>query len=592
MKKRWNNLNMASKLTIVFSMVSVIPLIICSFVLYYISVTSLEAVTEETAAVFSSQIASDMNRFIEDYDALTKSLLVNGELMEKLDTDLPITERIENQQFYREAVMKLVTVQNEIQGVTILNEEGEYYQYDRNGRSISYDTLMQQEWLEEEQGQEDVLFLTSLHDGSYYDRDTDRILITFGRRVYGANGRYKGMILIDLEPSSLIQLSDEFLLERNQYNIKINITDADGGLIYDSDLSSGRIYYREINEEELLLYQKNPDNYMVIENSTELLGVRVNTVIPRSQMYLRVSTVQRVTFVLVVLLFAVTMLISASFSRQMVYLVRRLQSSMKRLESGSYELITDEVGTDEMGSLVASYNHMVGKMKALMEEVYQAGVRQKNAQFLALRTQINPHFLFNTLESIRIKAILNGDDEVADMVKILAKLFRTTLDSDRKNHTVEDELENIHSYIQLQNIRFDNVITFTEDVDTCLRQTPIMSVLFQPVVENCFKYGSRESNVPIHITITGRLSEDRQMVFTIQDDGQGMSPERLEEIRGRLERPLESLQDENTERSHSIGLQNIAERLRLRYGAEGSIRIAASDETGTIVEICVPYQET
>ena len=124
----------------------------------------------------------------------------------------------------------------------------------------------------------------------------------------------------------------------------------------------------------------------------------------------------------------------------MVYLIRKLQSSMKRLENGNYELIEETVGNDELGSLVKSYNHMVGKMEALLEEIYQAGVRQKNAQFLALRTQINPHFLFNTLESIRIKAILNGDDDVADMVKILAKMFRNVLDSDKKNYTVNDEL--------------------------------------------------------------------------------------------------------------------------------------------------------
>ena len=137
----------------------------------------------------------------------------------------------------------------------------------------------------------------------------------------------------------------------------------------------------------------------------------------------------------------------------------------------------------------------------MIEEVYEAGIRQKNAQFLALRTQINPHFLFNTLESIRIKAILNGDDAVADMVKMLAKIFRTVLDSDKKNYKVREELENIRSYIRLQNIRFDNVITLEEDIDPEICQAKIMSILFQPVVENCFKYGSKECGVPIQITI-------------------------------------------------------------------------------------------
>ena len=213
-------------------------------------------------------------------------------------------------------------------------------------------------------------------------------------------------------------------------------------------------------------------------------------------MYLRVSFIQKVTWILVAVLIAIIISASVLFSKQMVYLIRKLQSSMKRLENGNYELIEETVGNDELGSLVKSYNHMVGKMEALLEEIYQAGVRQKNAQFLALRTQINPHFLFNTLESIRIKAILNGDDDVADMVKILAKMFRNVLDSDKKNYTVNDELDNIRSYICLQNIRFDNVITLHEDVDRKLCQARIMPILFQPVIENSFKYGSIPKPMP------------------------------------------------------------------------------------------------
>lgn len=584
---------MASKLIFVFSMVSVIPLLISSFVLYRISAISLEAAMEETTSIFSSQIASDMNAFVSDYDSLTKSLLVNGGLMDNLDTNIPISQQIKNKLYYREMVMKLMTMESEIQSITIMNEAGEYYQYDRNGKTLNYEELIQQEWFLNQQKQSDTLFLTPLHDCSYYDKNKDQIIVTFGRKVYGKNGKYAGLILIDLPPASIIKLSDAFLLERNQYNIKINITDAKGGLIYDSDLSSGRVNYSEINKEELLMYQKNPNNYLVIEETTKQLGMKVNTVIPRSTMFLRISFIQKVTLLLVVILIVVIISAAILFSKRMVHLIRKLQNSMKCLEGGNYELITDSVGNDEIGSLVKSYNHMVGKMEALIEEVYQAGVRQKNAQFLALRTQINPHFLFNTLESIRIKAILNGDDAVADMVKMLAKIFRTVLDSDKKNYRVRDELENIRSYIQLQNIRFDNVITLREDIDPQIYDARIMSILFQPVVENCFKYGSKESGIPIQILITGQLAEENMMVFTIRDDGQGMTPERLEAVRRELylAQDVEIQEEKSGEESasHRIGLRNIAERLHLRYGSDGKLRIVSSDEQGTVVEIHVPY---
>ena len=240
---------MASKLIFVFSMVSVIPLLISSFVLYRISAISLEAAMEETTSIFSSQIASDMNAFVSDYDSLTKSLLVNGGLMDNLDTNIPISQQIKNKLYYREIVMKLMTMESEIQSITIMNEAGEYYQYDRNGKTLNYEELIQQKWFLNQQKQSDTLFLTPLHDCSYYDKNKDQIIVTFGRKVYGKNGKYAGLILIDLPPASIIKLSDAFLLERNQYNIKINITDAKGGLIYDSDLSSGRVNYSEINKE-------------------------------------------------------------------------------------------------------------------------------------------------------------------------------------------------------------------------------------------------------------------------------------------------------------------------------------------------------
>ena len=595
MKNIWNNLNMASKLILVFSLVSVIPLIVSSLVLYQVSTSSLEAAMEETTSIFSSQIASDMNGYVSDYDSLTKSLLVNDGLMDNLAEDIPISKQIENKLYYREMVTKLMTMDSEIQSVIIMNEKGNYYQYDRSGKSLDHEKLTEQDWFQKLLEQDETLFLTPLHNCSYYDKNQDQITVTFGRKVYGFNGRYKGLILIDLPPASLIKLSDAFLLERNQYNIKINITDADGGLIYDSDLSSGRVNYSEIDEEELLMYQKNPEDYLVIEDTTEQLGMKVSTVIPRSKMFLRVSFIQRVTVLLVVGLVLIIVAASILFSKRMVRLLRKLQGSMKQLENGKYELIMDVVGNDEIGSLVKSYNHMVGKIEALIEEVYEAGIRQKNAQFLALRTQINPHFLFNTLESIRIKAILNGDDAVADMVKMLAKIFRTVLDSDKKNYKVREELENIRSYIRLQNIRFDNVITLEEDIDPEICQAKIMSILFQPVVENCFKYGSKECGVPIQITITGRLTEERMMVFTIRDDGLGMSPKKLEEVRASLcteqEVPLRRDTGEEESGSHRIGLRNIAERLRLRYGSDGELRIVSSDKNGTVVEIRVPYTE-
>lgn len=158
MKKIWHNLNMALKLILVFSIVSVIPLLISSFVLYRISAASLEAEMEETTAIFSSQIASDMNQFVSDYDLSTKSLLVNDRLLDNLATDIPISQQVENKLYYRQMVMKLMTMESEIQSITIINEAGEYYQYDRNGKTLNYEELIQQKWFLDQQQNLDTCF--------------------------------------------------------------------------------------------------------------------------------------------------------------------------------------------------------------------------------------------------------------------------------------------------------------------------------------------------------------------------------------------------------------------------------------------------
>lgn len=578
---------MTVKLIVIFSMVSVIPLIISSAVIYRVAATSLEESMEETTLVFNSQIVSDMNDFVEEYDALTKSLLVDKGLISNLSEELPISERINNKLYYRQLVMELLALKSDIQSVCIMNLEGEYYQNDRNGMILDYDVLMEQEWMKKQLQGTDTIFLTPLHDCSYYDRNQDQIFLTFGRRIY-QNGQVVGMVLFDMPAASLIRLSDEFHMERTPYNIKINITDADGGLIYDSDLSSGRINYSELDEETLLLYQKNEEDFLIMRNMTDLLGMHVNTVIPRSSMLLRISYIQKVTVFLVVVLLLMITVTSVLFGGNMIRLIRQLQDSMKRLEAGKYEYIHSTVGSDEIGSLIKSYNHMVSKMKALMEEVYTAGIRQKNAQLLALRTQINPHFLYNTLESIRIRAILNGDDQVSDMIKMLAKMFRTTLDCDESKHKVMDELENVRSFIQLQNIRFNDIITLEEAIEPDIYQAKMIAVVFQPVVENCFKHGSRGRNIPLRISIEGKRDEQGGLLFTIRDNGKGMSLKRLDEINREIAGGYDNGVEEESG-SQSIGLKNIAQRLRLRYGSEGRLLILSSDEKGTVIEIRVSY---
>ena len=170
-------------------------------------------------------------------------------------------------------------------------------------------------------------------------------------------------------------------------------------------------------------------------------------VIPRSDLLFKISRIEYVTILCVFVCVAAVMVISLLMSRTITSPIRRLQKRMRQMEEGEYKILEKGTTNDEIGSLIASYNHMVTKIKNLIEEVYVGEIKQKNAKLLALQTQINPHMLYNTLESIRMKALRSGADEVAEMVKLLAKMFRAALSEQTQSHKIRDEIEYAQAYI-------------------------------------------------------------------------------------------------------------------------------------------------
>ena len=594
LKNKWKNLKLSKKFALVFLGTGVTPLIISSVILYSVAYKGLNDSVRETTSVMSSQIVMDMNRAIDRYDAMSRSLLVNEEIMSRLSTNLPISKRVENQLFFRNIVISLMTQEKNIKSIAFINMEGEYYQLGRNGEQVDIENLMSKDWLQKwlQESNDQNYFLTRAHDTSYFYKNQDDIVITFGRKVYSSADQQTGIILIDLPVSSLISFSNRFLLERTRYNLKVNITDSDNCVIYDSDLASGQVHMSDINEQELLLYQKDPGSYLVFSDTTDRLGIRVNIIIPKTDILLRTKRLTAAAMVLSCVFILFIVIIAVYFSRSIVLVIHKLQESMLALEQEQYIKIEDFDGGDEIGDLVSSYNHMVTRLQQLIREVYVAQIQEKNAQFLALQTQINPHFLFNTLESIRMRALLSGNDDVAGMIKILAKMFRNVLDMDPSHHHVRDEIEYAMSYVRLQNIRFGDRLHLQLNVEHVLLDVPIIPVIFQPIIENSYKYGLREEG-DLNIVLTGKRNGNGETVYIISDDGRGMTEEQLIRVQKDIsenEMMLRKRLVDGYGNSTNIGLRNIAYRIRLRYGEKGRLEVRSLPDVGMEVSIYIPEE--
>lgn len=290
---------------------------------------------------------------------------------------------------------------------------------------------------------------------------------------------------------------------------------------------------------------------------------------------------------MIAILIGLLLLVAAFFSLD-VYASRLNQrfdlllKKMKRAKSGDLRVKDHLQGTDELKKLDDGFDDMLLDLEDFISENYIQQLEKREAQLRMLQFQINPHFLYNTLASMQVLSMQEGNTCLTEMIQHLAAMFRYSIsESDKDLVTVEEELHHVKDYIYLQKIRFEDRLDVRYEIEDGLLQCKMMRFVLQPIVENAIRHGLNEGE---GVIIIRAHSDDEDILFTIQDDGNGIPPERLEQIEQELEK--EHVKD----RKIGIGLYNVHSRLRLRYGKKYGVKLA-SGESGTIVEIRVPGKE-
>lgn len=270
------------------------------------------------------------------------------------------------------------------------------------------------------------------------------------------------------------------------------------------------------------------------------------------------------------------------------------QEYLGRVKEGEYGEIPFLPGKDEIGSMMVSYNVMALKIKELVEVVFKNREREKNleisrkqAELNALQSQINPHFMFNALESIRMHSILKKETETARILEDFAILMRKNIQWSRDFVTVEEECDNVSRYLEIQKYRFGERLEFSVSVQKECRDRMILKFIIITFVENACVHGIEESLEGGSITVL--VSEDdKKLYLEIMDSGNGMPIEELEELKKRVESAdISDIQNAKK----SIGILNAVVRMRQHYGSEVQIEINSTIGEGTEVCICLPKDE-
>lgn len=271
------------------------------------------------------------------------------------------------------------------------------------------------------------------------------------------------------------------------------------------------------------------------------------------------------------------LLSAAMLSKRIKALVR----NMKDVEGGKLDTQIIVGSKDEIGFLEQSFSTMCAKLAAYIQNVYIFEIRTKTAELNALQVQIDPHFLFNTLESIRMTAQLNKDHQTARMIHILGNMFRWNIKAKGIVVDLKEELNYVRSYIELQMLRFDHIFDVSIDMESSLLELGVLKLTLQPIVENAIQHGMGDMTNGGHIVIAGSIQDDK-LLLCVSDNGKGMDAARVDEITAMLAKTYD------VGETSSIGLVNVHQRNRILFGGNCGIRVSSCAGRGTQVELTLP----
>ncbi len=308
-------------------------------------------------------------------------------------------------------------------------------------------------------------------------------------------------------------------------------------------------------------------------------GWRLINLVPLDELSADTEIIQSLTIFAVFLSFGLCLLAIFFFTNSVLSPLKKIRTNMKDIENENFSVSIDIKGNDEIALLGSSFNKMSRRLNELVNEVYRVQLKQKEAELKALQAQINPHFLYNTLDIIHWMCRIENAFESSNLVQALAKLFRLSLNSGNEFTTVRNELDHLKNYITIQERRFEDLISFNISCPDDLLDCKVIKLILQPLVENAIHHGIEKKGCQGNITVR-IYKENQNVVYIIQDDGAGADIAELNALLLKVE-----------EKNRGFGIKNVNDRIKLYFGNDYGINFHSSHNNGTTVIVTQPFSK-
>ena len=581
MKRKTHRYHLLYRMVLSFCSISVLACILLTLIVFTAmnsaNRSAIERLMSDTMRLTCDHIGTQLQVASKLCDNLTRNVnlqeylqLQFRDLSEQYSTDLSGSSEL----------MSMVSPDPCINGIYILGENGGIYK--SNILSLQDDDFRQTDWYQTIIGNSTPVWFYS-KEGSLIVKTAlgqlDQFLYIGYPFSDKTTGRNIGIVLAEVLVKELFSASGSELEQLYQ----ISLYDLSGGkpvpIVNGSKALTALLDEQQVpvKQQDMPLYSKQGDIVLatVISPSpwTVISHIQASEIRPYTQQTLVLLLLS------VVAVITLSVLLAISLSRSIVGPIHRLAGKMEEVENGDFSISVPVERPDEIGQLSNSFNHLIAKIRSLIEQIYRDQEKLRSAELSAMQAQINPHFLYNSLDSTIWLLKIQQVPKAIEMLQALSTLFRVALSKGRSAIPLSQELQHVNSYLRIQHLRYSQKFDYDLQVEPDALDCQVVKVLIQPLVENSIYHGICEGRkIRIQISV---WTEAETVCIRVADDGAGIPEEKLRILRMQLEHPHEPP-------VQGYGLHNANARVKLFYGKEYGLTVDSVFCQGTTVTVTLP----
>ena len=542
----------------------------------------------ENSSEYTHTIIQQMNQNIDSYIDYMENIAYLISSNEDVQ-DYLFDEKIDNEGRYRilNQLQTILDSRSDIRNVGIISKNGRMLIND-GSKSVNQDLdLNTQEWYATALEKPNGPILTSSHVQHIISGERPWVItLSRGIRDRSGSGEKEGVFFIDLNYSAISGLCDQSTVGTKGYAF---ILDAKGNIVYHpqqqqlyNELQTENISLIMDTDEDTVLTGTGNDGKLYSISRSEKTGWTVVDCTNVKELLSKSRQAQSVYVLTAIILVIVALLFSRFMARSITLPIQKLRDSMKKVQEGDFS-VSDVVvdSKNEIGSLTKSFDVMTHRIHDLMEQNVHEQEEKRRSELKALQSQINPHFLYNTLDSIIWMAEGKKNEEVVLMTASLARLLRQSISNEDEVVPIANEVEYARGYLTIQKMRYKDKLEFQIEVDSSILYIPLIKLVLQPIIENAIYHGLKYKESKGLLIVKGFM-KDGNAVLQVIDDGVGMDEETLAHI-----------YDKHKVNYHSngVGVYNVQKRLKLYYGEDYGITYTSELGKGTTATITIPGRQ-